>query len=55
MFIENDPFREILDDPNVTFERRSDLLLKLDYLNTKFGVYRNFLENFENNLMKRVE
>ena len=49
MFIENDPFREILDDPNVPFERRSDLLLKLDYLNTKFGVYSNFLENFENN------
>lgn len=47
MNIEIDPFREILDDPNVSFERRSDLLMKLDQLNMKFGVYENFLQAFE--------
>lgn len=47
MSIDNDPFREILDDPNISFERRSDILLKLDYLNSKFGIYNNFLNSFE--------
>lgn len=54
MNLENDPFREILDDPNVSFDRRADLLMKLDYLNTKFGIYRNFLHSFENNFIDLI-
>lgn len=54
MNLENDPFREILDDPNVSFDRRADLLMKLDYLNTKFGIYRNFLQSFENNFIDLI-
>ncbi|MCB0369120.1 MAG: methyltransferase domain-containing protein [Bdellovibrionales bacterium] len=42
-----DPLMEVLDDPSVSFEKRIDLLSKLDLLNTRFGIYKKFINNFE--------
>ena len=46
IFINNDPYLEVLDDPSLPLIRRLDVLQKLDLVNTKYGVYKNFINGF---------
>ena len=38
--------QELLDDPSLSFEVRKSLLLELDHVNEKQGIYRNFITHF---------
>lgn len=42
-----DPYAETLDDPNVPFEKRWQLLNDLDDLNHRFGVYKKVLAQWD--------
>jgi ubiquinone/menaquinone biosynthesis C-methylase UbiE len=46
IFINNDPYLEVLDDPSLPLIRRLDVLQKLDIVNAKYGVYKNFISGF---------
>lgn len=48
-----DPFMEILDDPNVSIERRLGIIKKLDLINMQYGIYKDFIKNFSQILFEK--
>lgn len=47
-----DPYQEKLDDPDLPFSERWDLISELDHSNYKLGIYHRFLKNWKKNISK---